>query len=74
MLLRFTRQEWVGSRERVAAELRRRGFARCLPVTGFYQEPRLAIRNFAQTFDSGQEQRISVDYDPTARLPGVYFH
>lgn len=28
----------------------------------------LAIRDFAQTFGSMQEQRISADYDPTARF------
>ena len=30
MLLHFTRQEWAGSREKVAAELRRRGLAALL--------------------------------------------
>ena len=28
----------------------------------------LAVRDFAQTFGSMQEQRISADYDPTARF------
>lgn len=28
----------------------------------------LAMRDFAQTFGSMQEQRISTDYDPTARF------
>ena len=30
MLLHFTRQEWAGSREKVAAELQRRGLAALL--------------------------------------------
>ena len=37
----------------------------------------LAIPDFAQTFGSMQEQRISADYDPTARFvrsPGDGFH
>ena len=42
----------------------------CLSLaSNIYQEPRLTMRNFAQTFDSGQEQRISLDDDRTARFP-----
>ena len=42
----------------------------CLSLaSNIYQEPRLTMRNFAQTFDRRQEQRISLDDDRTARFP-----